>query len=193
MTVLYLEVPSFKPLDATQYRDEREIEVALPEEQRAYREARARDRRLTRAYYEALWSALRSYFGEEYLPPLALVEAYREGNERPYVQWDLAVDPDQTTSLCYDEDFARLYVYVDHGGHQDVLIAQYDEENVELFFRPLEGAHTDVGERLFRPLLIEFARRGLTPTNLQLLVAFIDDTGLHNAHLPVFLEQIGLR
>jgi hypothetical protein len=195
VTLLSLEVKSFDPLDAVELRSDYEVERAPLEERQAYGKARERDSGLAQAFYEAMWGALRPYFGETYLPPLAVIEAYREGNEQPYGAWDrwvyTEVDPDQVTSLCYDEDFERLFIEVDHGDHMDLLILRID--GLELFFRPRVGSHTDGRERFFQPLLAEFAQRGLSWANQHLLVAFVDEGGLRAIQLPALLDQIGLQ
>jgi hypothetical protein len=189
--ILYVEVSSFGPLDAGASRCDCAIEQVHKKVQQACAEARARDRGILQACNEAcMWMALQSYFGAYYLPPLAVARAYGAGNKRPYDDWDLWVALDvgveQATSLCVDKEFGRLFISVDHDDHLDLLILR--ENGLDVSLHPGVGSHTDARERLFQPLLSEFAWLGLLSANLPLQVTFVDDQGLHTAQLPAALR-----
>ena len=189
--ILRIDVPTFTPQDAL-------IPPPLNMDAHQKQEEEDRNERLQEAFFEAVWSAFRAYFGEDALPDLAVIAAAKRGDTRPYWDWDRSIsdeiNPDLSTGLhaIYDESFWFLYLEVDHDGdHTDLTLLQ--ENRLELFFR--HGAardDSDLLEGLFRPLLAACESHGLSPAQLDLEVTFVDDRGLHASPFTTFLEQCGL-
>jgi len=190
--IVRINVPTFLPRDAIVRQYWGAVAPRAEEQQEL-----ERDERLQQAFFEALWIAFRTYFGALSLPDLAVIEAAKRGNERPYRDWDLSIsdeiNPELSTGLhsINEESFWFLYLEVDHGDHTDLLLLQ--ESRMELFFRhAADRDDSDMPEGLFRPLVTACERRGLSPAKHDLEVIFVDDQGIHTSPFATFLEQCGL-
>lgn len=172
------------------------VEPGEGEETLRAQDAMERQQLVRAKYFAACYLALRTYYGDHALPPLEAMHAYTQGDETSVYTWyawvEQVLKASTATLFGPGDEFGQFVTVQNPHGSCDLLIFN---GRLEIFFRLQAGQREDdswAREKLFQPLLAFFEEASLSIDQLEAVVTYVDERGLHCAPLTTLLRELDL-